>query len=421
MKKIFNFIVITLLISGIANAALTVNNIPKVKTGSTTPVIQNSSLSDNGITVSTSESYTGAGTGLTGTAASLTSGTVTTNANLTGDVTSSGSNATTLKNTGTAGTYRSTTFDAQGRETSGTNPTTFSGYGISDSSANLRAALTDSTGTGVNVFATTPTLVTPVLGVATATSINKMAITAPATSSTLAVADGKTFTVNNTLTLAGTDSTTQTFPSTSATIARTDAANTFTGHQTIEGVTSTGATGTGLLVFGTSPTFTTPVLGTPSSGVATNLTGTASGLTAGNVTTNANLTGPITSSGNATSIASQTGTGTTFVTQSGNPNFLGNIGIGSASPGQKLDVQGTIRSIQMVTIGVGNNIFTTNVGIGSTNPGQSLDVQGTIRVVGDFIDTDIATASPGTLVCVKSNGGLGQCATLVGVVCSSCT
>lgn len=54
-------------------------------------------------------------------------------------------------------------------------------------------------------------------------------------------------------------------------------------------------------------------LGTPSSGVATNLTGTASGLTAGTVTTNANLTGPITSSGNATSIASQTGTGTKFV------------------------------------------------------------------------------------------------------------
>lgn len=43
-------------------------------------------------------------------------------------------------------------------------------------------------------------------------------------------------------------------------------------------------------------------LGTPSSGVATNLTGTAAGLTAGNVTTNANLTGPVTSVGNATTI-----------------------------------------------------------------------------------------------------------------------
>jgi hypothetical protein len=103
------------------------------------------------------------------------------------------------------------------------------------SSANLRAAVTDETGTGALVFANTPTLVTPVLGVATATSVNKMAITAPATSSTLAVADGKTFTVNHSLTLAGTDTTTMTFPATSATIARTDAAQAFTGNQTFNG------------------------------------------------------------------------------------------------------------------------------------------------------------------------------------------
>jgi hypothetical protein len=103
------------------------------------------------------------------------------------------------------------------------------------SSANLRTAVTDETGTGALVFATTPTLVTPVLGVATATSINKMAITAPATSSTLAIADGKTFTVNHSITLAGTDTTTMTFPATSATIARTDAAQTFTGNQTFSG------------------------------------------------------------------------------------------------------------------------------------------------------------------------------------------
>lgn len=129
------------------------------------------------------------------------------------------------------------------------------------------------TGTGtVVVMQGTPTLTTPVLGVATATSINKVAITAPGTSATLTIADGKTvthnatttfagtdgktltisnsgtlsggdafvlaiaasktFTVSNTLTLAGTDSTTITFPTTSATIARTDAANTFTGAST---------------------------------------------------------------------------------------------------------------------------------------------------------------------------------------------
>jgi hypothetical protein len=69
-------------------------------------------------------------------------------------------------------------------------------------------------------------------------------------------------------------------------------------------------------------TLVAPALGTPTSGVATNLTGTASGLTAGSVTTNANLTGPITSTGNATAIAAQTGTGTTFVMSAG-PSLTG--------------------------------------------------------------------------------------------------
>ncbi len=56
----------------------------------------------------------------------------------------------------------------------------------------------------------------------------------------------------------------------------------------------------------TSPVFVTPALGTPASGVATNLTGTAAGLTAGNVTANANLTGHITSTGNAAILGSFT-------------------------------------------------------------------------------------------------------------------
>src|SRR6185369_5342212 len=57
--------------------------------------------------------------------------------------------------------------------------------------------------------------------------------------------------------------------------------------------------------------------GTPSSLTGTNITGIASGLTAGNVTTNANLTGDVTSVGNATTIAtvnSNTGTFGSFTT-----------------------------------------------------------------------------------------------------------
>jgi Chaperone of endosialidase len=77
------------------------------------------------------------GTNITGTATAFTASNVTTNANLTGAVTSVG-NATSL------GSF---------------------------TSANLLAALTDETGTGANVFATSPTLVTPILGTPTSVTL----------------------------------------------------------------------------------------------------------------------------------------------------------------------------------------------------------------------------------------------------------
>ena len=79
----------------------------------------------------------------------------------------------------------------------GTGVATFLG---TPSSANLRTALTDETGTGSAVFATSPTLVTPVLGVATATSINGTTIP---TSATL-IKDSDTGTVTSTMILDGT-------------------------------------------------------------------------------------------------------------------------------------------------------------------------------------------------------------------------
>jgi len=103
------------------------------------------------------------------------------------------------------------------------------------------------TGTGSMVFAISPALTTPTLGIATATTVNKVTFTAPATGSTLTVADGKTLTasnsitiagtdaktltVSNSLALAGTDSTTMTFPATSTTVAGLSIAETFTAQQ----------------------------------------------------------------------------------------------------------------------------------------------------------------------------------------------
>jgi hypothetical protein len=71
----------------------------------------------------------------------------------------------------------------------------------------------------------------PNTGNLTSSLFNGLTITANG-SNALNIATGKTFTANNSITLTGTDSTVMTFPSTSATIARTDAAQTFTGVQT---------------------------------------------------------------------------------------------------------------------------------------------------------------------------------------------
>lgn len=66
---------------------------------------------------------------------------------------------------------------------------------------NQEIVLTGATQTLDNKTLNSPTLVTPVLGVASATSLNKVAITAPASGSTLTIADAKTFTVNDDVTI----------------------------------------------------------------------------------------------------------------------------------------------------------------------------------------------------------------------------
>jgi hypothetical protein len=100
--------------------------------------------------------------------------------------------------------------------TTGSNITglTASSAVATDASKNLVSVT--NTGTGNNVLATSPTLTTPNIGAATATSVNGLTITS--STGTLTVTNGKTLSVSNTLTLAGTDSTTMTFPPTSSSI-----------------------------------------------------------------------------------------------------------------------------------------------------------------------------------------------------------
>lgn len=124
-------------------------------------------------------------------------------------------------------------------------------------SANVGTSANDvptlsSTSTLTNKTLTSPVLTTPSLGVATATSINGLTITT--TTGTFTLTNAKTLAVTNTLTLSGTDSTVMTFPTTTATIARTDAGQTFTGVQvmTTPSITTANLTGAQQLAEGAS-------------------------------------------------------------------------------------------------------------------------------------------------------------------------
>lgn len=113
-------------------------------------------------------------------------------------------------------------------------------------------AFSSTTGSGAVVGATGATLTTPNIGVAIATSINKVSITAPATSATLTIANGKTLSVANTLAFAGTDSTVMTFPSGSGTVLTADSTATVTNKSISASQVNSGTLGTARLGSGTA-------------------------------------------------------------------------------------------------------------------------------------------------------------------------
>ena len=146
-------------------------------------------------------------------------------ADTTGDITAGKYNGLTVTaSTGTLTVANAKTLTANNTITlAGTDSTTMT---FPTTSATL--ARTDA----ANTFTGTQTI-----GALVATTVNGNTFSTG--TGVLTIAAAKTLTASNTLTLAGTDSTVMTFPTTSATIARTDAANTFTGTQTIGALLAT--------------------------------------------------------------------------------------------------------------------------------------------------------------------------------------
>jgi len=248
------------------------------------------------------------------------------------------------------------------------------------SSANLAAAVTDETGSGALVFANTPTLVTPVLGSATATSIvvgtgstidatglkvsggvNAVGVITAASfsgdGSSLTGVTADSVSVRK-LTNAGTGVTVFLETPSSANLA----------------AAITDETGTGDLVFATSPTLVTPVLGTPTSGTLTNCDGLpissgVSGLAA-NVATflgtpsSANLASAVTDeTGSGALVFANTPTLVTPVLGAATATSIV-VGTGSTIDATGLKVSGGVNAVGVITAssysGSGANLTNVN-------------------------------------------------------------
>ncbi|MDE2015933.1 MAG: hypothetical protein KGI72_05420 [Patescibacteria group bacterium] len=150
-----------------------------------------------------------------------------------------------LKSTNGTGALTIATIDVDYSTPAGTETLTNKTYDTAGAGNVLKingTQVSAVTGSGAVVLATSPSLTTPTLGVATATTVNKVTLTAPATGSTLTIVDGKTLTIDNSLELAGADSTKMTFPSSSDTVVGEAATQTLT-NKTLTKPTIDGSVG----------------------------------------------------------------------------------------------------------------------------------------------------------------------------------
>jgi len=291
------------------------------------------------------------------------------------------------------------------------------------------------TGTGAYVRATSPTLVTPTLGAALATSINGNTFTSG--TYTLTGGAGKTLTFNNSLTFAGTDSTTMTFPSTSATIARTDAGQTFTGTQAFGAITyttlngNTWAAGTGTLSIGAGKTLTASNSLTLAGTDSTTMTFPTTSATIARTDAAQTFTGIQTFSGNIVSNV----TGSTQCLQANSSGTISGAGSACASVGYSATVlvvgggasggqstAGTfnggggaagdaIQSVTTLTVGTVYNVVVGAGGTGNNGQGRASSFNNVYAIGGGFG----GNASAGQLAGNSGGSGGGAASNTVSI------
>jgi len=136
--------------------------------------------------------------------------------------------------------------------------------------------------------------------------------------------------------------------------------------------------------------------GTPSSLIGTNISGTAASLTAGNVTTNANLTGDVTSSGNSTTLATtQSGAHTWSAIQTfSNATASTTVGTGGVVISGGLGVSGDTNSGALYTHQTGaltNSGISVGAGFGDYGSvGYNIQFQNN-SAVQKYIVADVAS------------------------------
>jgi hypothetical protein len=236
---------------------------------------------------------------------------------------------------------------------------------------------------------TSPTLTTPALGVATATSINKVTITAPATSATLTIPDG--------VTLTG--------PAASGTAMTLGNAEVVTGAKTFGAAGNVGK----LIVAGTTSGSTILNATAVASGTLTlpaatdTLVGKATTDTLTNKTFNTAATGNVFQI-NGTGITAVTGSGSVALATS--PAFTTDIRP-SSDDGASLGISGTafadlfLASGGVINWNAGNYTITHSAGLLTTNGNLSLTTSGVMTTgtieLGAAADTTLARVSAGVV------------------------